>query len=248
MAAPAFRAVSAKTYSAPTSGNDTTVPVDAAVQNGDIMVLAFLAGSAGVGYDVNTPSGWTPFGSPLPNSVNDGSDFTLRLSLFWRKAASEPASYTVTAPGISGASVPRTAALLFAVSGAKDQAPAFTFNSGTLSGPGGATSLDATALSITTPADALVAFLAHNWDLYGGSQTVPPGTTPTFSERYKSASNLFYLATGVFAAGGATGDKVQSDVNSPANPFSALLLSFEPAPAAAVAINPLSGRLGQPLA
>ncbi len=253
MVAPVFRAVTAKTYGAPTSGDDTTISVDGAIQNGDIMVLAVLAGGPGssefTGYATSTPAGWQPLGSPLPNGVSDNT-FGLTLSMFWRKAASEPASYTVSSPGVSGNALPRTAAILFAVSGAQDAAPSFTFNSGTRNTDPITGATDITALSIDAPVDALVAFFAHNWDAYTGAQTVPSGSTPTFTGRYKSASNLFYLATGPFAAGGATGNKVQTGANALAFPWTGMLLAFSPATALTV-FNPLSGRGGgaaQPLA
>lgn len=136
---------------------------------------------------------------------------------------------------------------MLAVRNAAASAPAITINPQTNGVPG----RNVVALGLTAPAQSLVAFLAHNWDLYSGTIAPPDGTTPTFTERFQSTNNLLYLATGPIAEETATGDKTQLDANvSNSFPRTGVLLAFSPVAANAV-FNPLTGRGGgaaQPLA
>ena len=236
-----FNDAAQKNYGTPTSGDDTVCPVPAGVVDGDLMVLVFLAGRDGGGQiNPTNPSGWTPFGGSLPHAVFDSLNFYVTTSLFWRVAASEPADYTVTTPTLGGSSIPRSNALIFAVSGAAAAAPTFSLAWHTHGDPN--SNYDATATSITAAAGSLTAFVAHNWDLYG-TQSPPSG----MNERVRNGSSLIYLADEQTGAG-ATGDRTQIGVNAFVNEaWTALLLNFAPATFGA-AINPMSGLRGQPLA
>jgi hypothetical protein len=71
-----------------------------------------------------------------------------------------------------------------------------------------------TAIGVNTSrTNSLVAFIAHNWNLYGAGSP-PSGTTPTFTERQDNGTSLIYVATGDLAASGATGDKTHANLNS----------------------------------
>lgn len=77
-------------YVSAASETTLVVPVPSGVQDGDVMFLAvFLTASSG---SITTPGGWTPI---YANSV-PASSTSSHASLFWRVAASEPGSYSVT--------------------------------------------------------------------------------------------------------------------------------------------------------
>lgn len=78
-----------------------TLNVPAGVADGDMLLAAIIVGeSAGVS---PTIPGWTLKRSH--NGIQDGQptyDWDLTTALFWRRASSEPASYTVTPDGTYG--------------------------------------------------------------------------------------------------------------------------------------------------
>jgi hypothetical protein len=65
------------------AGTTLTVNVPAGIANGDLLIWHMIANNATV---ASTPAGW--------NVVKTGTTTTHNQSIFWRVAASEPASYT----------------------------------------------------------------------------------------------------------------------------------------------------------
>lgn len=90
-AAVAFRAATSGTDGDFTSSAAPVVPVPAGVVDNDQMFLVCTTDSVHV--ILNVPTGWTQLGTTQDNGVDNS------VSLFRRKAASEPASYTLNAPG-----------------------------------------------------------------------------------------------------------------------------------------------------
>jgi hypothetical protein len=209
--AAALRSLSRTTY---TSRTNTTITAPSGIVNGDILTLGFITGRAVAGDPGPTfPAGF---------SLKSGHPQFVTLSTFWvyiwvaeKTASSESGDYTVTHSAMSSQGV------IFCASGA--EASQVTYNSGT-----GTTS---TATGLTTGTDdALVAFVAQNWQLYG-TASPPTGTTPTFTEQLDAADSLIYAATGVLATAGATGDKSHANLNTAGDPWQALLIGWDAADA-----------------
>ena len=210
--AAAFRSISYKAYGSVTGPSAiSTISVPSGVVNGDILILAFVAGQSTVPV-VTMPGGWTTIQGP---STTTAGGFNVVRVLAWKVASSEPASYDITTDITAN-----TSAVMVAVSGASGSTPVSSSNSGT-----GSTT---TATGITTPSNnSVVAFIAHNWVLYG-TASPPSGTTPTFTERLDAADSLIYVATGVLATAGATGNKTQSNLNGASDGWGAFLVSCGP--------------------
>lgn len=189
----------------------TTLNKPAGVVAGDKMVAAISISQA-PGYDpvVTPPSGWTLL---VKTSHTDGN-WISHTHWYWKDAGgSEPASYSWTHENGLGS------ALVFAVSSTPPGAPAFTSQNGT-----GTT---ATALSLTTTrANQLIVFASDAWIAPGGALSPPTGSTPTFTERLDATGEFIYLASGVLASAGATGNKSHATSNSTGEPWSALLIAF----------------------
>lgn len=151
-------------------GVSITMTVPAGVVNGDVLVMAIVNNIGAI----TSPAGWTV----LNNTV-------LGFSLFWRLAASEPASYSVTL--VSG----KAAGVMIALSGANNNAPIaeqFSFsNNGNLA---------------AILAAALGTFGTHSGiDLYFGCTRV--GTTTAQPAGYTEPAN----GSATNSGGGSAGTK-----------------------------------------
>lgn len=196
---------------------DTTVTAPSGITDGDILLFVLHTLNDGSYIDVTLPSGFTAFAG-YPTSIIE-STYRLRTYIGWKVAASESGNYTATHNYTTF-----TQGYMLAVSGASTSTPLISTNSGT-----GSTT---TATGITTTVnDSLVAFIARCWDGYNGTQSVPSGSTPTFTERV--SAGFGYIATGVLATAGATGDKTHTNGNGSAKPWEAQLIGFQP-PAASI--------------
>lgn len=197
-----YRNHSQTTY-ASRSGS-TTVPIPAGTAVGDTLLFVFVDGrNPAPSTTIGPPPGFSPLpGFPSSMSV---SGFQVDLRAYYKiAAANEPTTYTITHTGAALS----TQAMLIAVSGGSG-VPMVTVRKGT-----GQTGT-ATGLTTTVPNTAML-FIEHNWELYGSS--VPPtGATPTFTERSDLSSSLLYLASGVMATPGATGNKAHGNGNIATN-------------------------------
>lgn len=217
--AAAYRSISSTTYA---SRTNTTITAPAGVLDDDVLVLVFVRGQSGGAPATPTwPAGFTLL-SGYPTTVADSGGYTVRKWVLAKTASGEGSSYTVTHG--NGASQ----GVMFAVSGGSGVVVA-TQNPQTFTGYAGGT-VTATATGLTTVVDdSLIAFVVHNWDLYG-SGSPPTGSTPTFTERLDDATSLLYVATGILATAGATGNKSQNTGNAFAHhPWSASLIDVRAA-------------------
>ena len=205
---PAYRSLTSLTEGDRTN---TTLTKPAAVASGDKLV-AGISMSGATGYDpvVTPPAGWTL----LTKRTHTGADWVSHTHWYWKDAgASEPASYTWNHATGLGSS------MMFAISETPLGAPTFTAQNGT-----GNTS---TALSLTTTrSNQVIAFLSEGWNAHNGTRSAPTGTTPAFTERLDTEFQYIYLATGVLASAGATGNKTHVTNNGASDPWSALLIAF----------------------
>lgn len=215
----AFRSLSSVAY-----GNqpDISIAPPAGIADSDLLLLVHLYGCASPpAPPVTIPAGFTLLDGFPYAIAQAGTAFEVQTRIAWKIAASESGDYVF----VHNANP--SEAVMLAFSGAKNAAPDITMNHG--DGIDGTNGQVSTALSITThTADALVAFIAHNWELYGGASP-PTGTTPTFTERLDSHSNLTYVATGILAASGATGDKTHANLNALSEAWSAFLVEVQSA-------------------
>lgn len=193
-----FRSLSSVAYGGGGARTSTVISPPAGIVDGDILILVCLFGGSASPV-LTLPAGFALLPGFPTDTVQGGFKVTAHIA--FKVASGESGDYTVahiTTPG-------NTEALMFAVSGGATSGIQATRNQWS-----GLNGLTTTALGLTTGGDSsLVAFIAHNWELYG-SGSPPGGSTPTFTERFDSGTNLLYLATGVLASTGATGDKVQS--------------------------------------
>ena len=168
--AAALRSISSTTY---TSRTNTTITAPSGIQNGDILILAFIVGDPTSPATPTLPAGFSVIQGP--SLVTDGG-FTVTRRLAWKVASGESGDYTVTHTADSSQGI------MLCVSGASGSTPVSSNNNGT-----GATT---TATGVTTPSNnSLVMFIAQNWNLYG-TASVPAGSTPTFTEQLDSATSL----------------------------------------------------------
>ena len=221
--ASAFRSSSNTTYA---SRTNTTVTAPAGISDGDVLIYSLFVGAVGSAPTATAPSGFSaPSGGTWPIQINDGAFFA-RIYVWYKIASGESGNYTAThAAGSSQGS-------MIAVSGGSSSAPTATTNSAT-------TGTTSTATGLTTAGnDALVAFLGWDWGVTSNDLTPPSGTTPTFTERIDVAP-LHYLATGVWASSGATGNKSMTNNGSgvPNSPWAAVLLAVEASGAAASLVH-----------
>lgn len=192
--ASAFRSSNATTYA---SRTNTTLTAPAGIQNGDVLLIVHLTGAVTTAPTATAPSGFNLVSGTYPVSTSAGG-FNVRVNIWYKIASGESGNYTVTHSSCS------SQGYICAISGGSSSQPASTTNNGTAS-------TTTTALTLTTAGnDALVMFVSQDWGDFTNALTPPAGTTPTFSERFDTAntqSSILYVADGVLASAGATGNK-----------------------------------------
>ena len=199
------------------SHTNPAVAAPGTIVDGDTLCLVFVVGTGSPPPpSVTLPSGFTNVtGSPF--QVADAGGFTVDFYVATKTAASESGSYTVTHSSASSDGV------ILCVSDSSG------VTLGSIAQANGSNGQSETANSVTsTTADALIAYLEHNWSLHGSS-SVPSASAPTLTEQLDSASSLLYVATGVKSTAGATGSWTQSDNDNTgvAERWQTLVLAFE---------------------
>lgn len=201
---------------------DITKPTGTA--SGDVLVALFFNGNTGTAQAISAPDGsWTEATSP--GSYTDGANWQGVWHIFWKVAGgSEPDTYTFWHYYTN------TEVILYALTGANTTtpiAPTATFYQGT-----GTT---ATSPSITTTVDnsLIIDWTMAWWD--GSSPTAPTGTTPTFTPRFTGTA---YVADGVLATHGATGDKSTGFPNNGTHETIGILVAVEAATTGVTIIVP----------
>lgn len=211
----AFRSIASVTYA---SRTNTTVTPPSGIVNGDILIAVIFCGAAGSVPAVTLPSGFTIISTPTV--VADTGSFTGRLTLAWKRAASESGNYVFTHAACS------TQAYVAAYSGAIASGSPIDVSSSNSSGNAptiGGVGQTTTALSVTpTPADDLLLYIAHDWN---GTGTLTPPTGMT--ERFDS---LVYTADQALSSSSATGDRIQTNGNGASGePWAAWLVALKAA-------------------
>lgn len=209
---PTFRSLTSVTYA---SRTNTVLTAPAGLANNDILLAAIFTGVNPTAPTPTPPAGFTAIDTPT--SVFDDGGFNGKLSLFWKRAASESGSYTFTHSTCSAQGV------LIAVSGAiTSGSPVDVFSKNSVTFPNTAQSKTTIALSVTTAlANDLLFFIAHDWE-GTGALSPPSGMT----ERFDS---LIYAADVLQAAAGASGNKTQTNANTSNDnvPWAAYLVAIK---------------------
>lgn len=195
----------------------TTLTAPTGLANNDILLCIFLA-VANPSPAITIPSGFAEVtGSPA--TFSKPADVEFKLRAYWKRAASESGSYAFTHTSCG------TEALLYAISGA-DATPINPNPSVTVGDGSDGQGNIAKANGITTANNnSFVVFAASAYDAVGPASP-PSGTTPTFTERY-DPGGVLYVADGVMATAGATGNKQITTPNGNFNPWGTLLIAIE---------------------
>lgn len=192
-AAAAHRSDSATTYA---SRTNTTCTAPAGIADGDVLLIVFDIAAATSAPTPTAPSGFVAVSGTYPINILDSSNFNVGVYVWYKIASGEAGNYTVTHSTAS------SQCYMKAVSGGSSSQPASTTNSGSSS--------PTVALTITPAGnDALVMFVSSDWADTANALSPPTGTTPTFTERLDTSvtAGLLYVADGVLATAGATGNK-----------------------------------------
>lgn len=180
------------------SRTNSVLTAPSGIQNNDIL-LALLDVGGSTSPSVTPPAGFTEItttGWPLTYTRSD--PWTVKAHAYWKVASGESGNYTFTHSSAS------TEGCLLCLSGCDTSTPisptstAYADNNHSTS--------TVIAPGLTTPRDSsVVVFVASCWN--DMNTTPPTGTTPTFTEYYDGgAGGVFYVAAGVLATAGATGD------------------------------------------
>jgi hypothetical protein len=211
---PAFETISSTTW---TTRTNTTITAPTGITDGDELLLIFATGAAAAeAPDPTPPSGFDPpADGTWPIELLE-YDFNLELRVYRKIADSESGDYTVTHSSCESQGV------IVRISDPGDWSPALTQNQGT--------NTTTTATGLTAAANSLNVFINVDYIQTGSGMSPPSGSTPTYTERFDSSSAPIYVATGEFAAGGATGNETTTNRGTESiSPWAAVLISIEPA-------------------
>lgn len=214
MTLPVFRSVSSVSYAS--RGSPIAVAKPAGVVDGDIMlaVTAIFRASGASGEEISAPAGWTGLAAET-NKAGPGGDVGFRV--WWKRAASEGASYNFTQS--TGANRSDQIAIVAYSGCVTSGSPIDTVS--TNSGIGNVS----TALSITTTvADTLLVVAGHNWDIAGAS-AITGGT-----ERF---DDLVTICDAPQVTAGATGNKTYTGGSVPGDPWQSWMIALKPVSGAA---------------
>lgn len=209
---------------------NTTLPAPSGITDGDVL-LAVMFAASDPGVTVTPPAGWTVLtGFPLVYHRGQPG-YTYRLYAFVKVASGESGNYTFThtTADSEGWLGRYTGA---STSAPINPAPAVDTDTGDVGTNGPEDSgTDLNPGSITTEVDgSMVVFIGSTWD--AADFTPPTGTTPTFTERLDGTA--LFVADGVMATAGNTGNKVVISTQVEARPNASALICIEAASGLAI--------------
>jgi len=186
------------------SRTNTVIPMPASVGDGDFLILGHITANSGTAVTQTLPAGWTQLGTVQTGS--DGS-FGWRFEQAARVASSEPSDYTVTHSSTN------TEGIIIRIDGSGTMSVDVSSKNHTT----GNSPTTATGTAVTTTVtDALLVFLALNWN--EAALTVPSGMTE------RQDSQFLYLATQALSASGSTGTRT---FTAGANPWFANMIAIK---------------------
>jgi hypothetical protein len=180
---------------------NTTVTAPANIQDRDILRLYFSIDSdPGPMPTITPPTGFSQIASNDATNVLGGSGVGDLSARVWEKRASgEAGSYTITHASSF------TSAYIEVIRGAWETGNAEDFTATTNFVDANGTNYTATG-GTTSNDNSYITFASMCWN-DGSPFTPPTGTTPQFNERYDPAGGTLYIAGGILATAGSTGDK-----------------------------------------
>lgn len=210
---PAVESLSNTTYALRTN---TTITAPTGIANDDLLLLLFITAENVEAPDPTPPAGFTILPGAWPIDVTGGV-FNVEFRAYHKIASGETGDYTVTHVDT------RSQGVMMRISGVDTTTPFSpnpTLNSGTAD--------DTTASGLTTTVNnVMIVLAAFDWGDTANDLTPPTGTTPTFTEHLDVP--LTYVAAGVLATAGATGDKTMANNSTGVNPWGAALIAIAPA-------------------
>jgi hypothetical protein len=199
---------------------NTTITKPTGTIDGDTLLLGIITGASGG----NAPDPTAPTGTLLtgfPITATDGG-FTIEMRIYVKVASSEGADWTFTHTNCA------SQGFALRCRNVNTTTP-IDVNPSTNQGTGTTT----TALGITPVTNnAMVIYIAHDWGDTTNALTPPTGTTPTFVEILDSpppTGGLVYIAAGLLATAGATGNKTQTSNSGVSGAWGATLIALRPA-------------------
>lgn len=203
----AVRSVTNTTYGTATN---TVLTPPTGLANNDILIGVSFRGS-GTPPTVTAPTGFTQIGTEI--SLNDGFGFLAKISLYWKRAASESGNYTFTHSSCSAQG------MLMAFSGCVTSGSPIDVSS-----QNSGTNSTSTATGITTTvANDLLAYIGQCWG--DAAQSTPTGFTNIISTLTILAASFKATTTA-----GATGSVTSNNGNGVSTePWSAFLIALMPA-------------------
>lgn len=195
----------AEQHSATSSVVSTLAVNVPAVSNGDFLIgAAYVSNSAAA--TLATPAGWQ-----LVVSQASGTNGHPALRVFWRIAASEPASYNFTCATGSG----RMGCMIVGYSGVNAASPIDVFSA--TNDPALGTNVLGTGVTTTQANDFLLAFYCST-NGSGNAFTAPSGMTERLDADGIGATQVAYCEDDeLIAAAGATGDRTAVQSSSGGN-------------------------------
>lgn len=216
MAAPPVRSVSTGTAAGSTSTATYTVSAPAGVANGDLLVAVHTCDESGVAANLTAPTGWTLF---FTQAAFQGSVGVLKV--WWKVAASEPASY-VFGVGSNGSATDGQCAIVAFTTG--------TYNSSTPlanSAVGGSatatTSMAAPSVTGVVDAQLLCAYVNN-----GGSVTFAPPSGMTERADFASAGSWTSLEVASLALTSTAATGSRTATASASHPYVSASLLVQP--------------------
>lgn len=206
---PAYVSISNTTYA---SRTNTTVTAPSSISNGNKLILLGLTAAASSAPTATPPAGFAEVAGTWPRTINDGG-FFLSVWVWYKVASGESGNYTFTHSSASSQGV------MVNISGGSDSQPATSQNNGT-----NTTTTFSTKTTVNN--NALVLLMGTDWGATSNNLTEPTGTTPTFTERLDVA--LTYVATGILATAGATGNKTMTNNSGVPDPWTGTMIVVEP--------------------
>lgn len=186
------------------------------IADGDRLYLISSQGNTGNGLAAITLSGFSLLYSGFGYKAVD--DFSVGLRVWGKVASGESGNYTAD----SGGTTTGMNGIMMRITGIDAGSP--IIGSPTVeTGTGASVSLANMNGQAVLTGD-LVIYACAAWDTMGPA-TAPAQTPPTLTERYDpGASNNFYEADGVLAAGGNLTTYTQTSTNGVGNPWAGIIL------------------------
>jgi hypothetical protein len=218
----AYESISSTTWA---SRTNTTITAPSGITDGDLLLLFHVIGT-GTPPTQTPPAGFTALPGTWPQTITE-SGYSMAARAWYKIASGESGNYTVTHIAPAGAFGACQGAMV-RISGADTSSPFTPSPTVNLQQGLGGSEASTTFTGLTTTVDGtLILLFGWDWADTSNNLTPPTGTTPSFTERMDTT--VSYVATGVLATAGATGNKTMANNAGTGSPWGALMVAVAPA-------------------